>query len=111
MRLFVAIPLPGELRESLGRLQDASAAGLKWQDTGQMHLTLRFIGEVTEPAAGAIAGALRTVDVQPFGLTFRGTGAFPGRTESRRHLGRRAAGGASHAAAGGCGGGVPGRRT
>lgn len=77
MRLFVAIPLPAELRESLGLLQDVSAGGLNWQDPGQMHLTLRFIGEVDEPVAGEIAGALRTVEFPPFELTFRGTGAFP----------------------------------
>ena len=45
MRLFVAIALPDAVTASLALIQ-AGVPGARWQTREQMHLTLRFIGEV-----------------------------------------------------------------
>ena len=56
MRLFVAIQLPEVIKDTLtamcGGVDDAH-----WQERGQLHLTLRFIGEVD----GAVAHDIEDV--------------------------------------------------
>jgi len=54
-RLFVAIRPPDEVRELLLDLMEG--ADLRWQQDEQLHLTLRFIGEVDRPVANDIADA------------------------------------------------------
>ena len=43
-RLFVGLPIPGQIREQLTTLQPRSAPGLRPVSPGQMHVTLHFIG-------------------------------------------------------------------
>ena len=56
-RLFVAIRPPAEIRRALTALM-GGVAGARWQDDDQLHLTLRFIGEVDHHRAEDIAAAL-----------------------------------------------------
>ena len=73
-RLFVALCPPQEVRK---RLIDAmEGADLKWQDEEQLHLTLRFIGEVERPLANDVAAALSSVVFPPFDLEIHGVGRF-----------------------------------
>ena len=58
IRLFVGIALPPELRLRLSLLC-AGLPGARWVDPGNLHLTLRFIGEVDEGVASDIDAALR----------------------------------------------------
>ena len=44
-RLFVAIDLPPEIKKELGKIC-FGLPGAKWVPADQLHLTLRFIGEV-----------------------------------------------------------------
>ncbi|MDH3360290.1 MAG: RNA 2',3'-cyclic phosphodiesterase, partial [Desulfobulbaceae bacterium] len=44
-RLFVAIDLPDTIKERLAEIS-FGLPGAKWGQTEQLHLTLRFIGEV-----------------------------------------------------------------
>jgi 2'-5' RNA ligase len=56
----------------------APGARITWIPAPLMHLTLRFIGNVNDGTAAAIADALRpAVDRGPFTLHFEGAGAFP----------------------------------
>uniref|UniRef100_UPI0026E50FBF 2'-5' RNA ligase family protein n=1 Tax=Streptomyces albidus (ex Kaewkla and Franco 2022) TaxID=722709 RepID=UPI0026E50FBF len=56
MRLFTAILPPGHVLEGPGQLGDAvkelqaldGAAGLRWTDVANWHITLAFYGEVPE---------------------------------------------------------------
>ena len=60
MRLFVAVRPPAAVRDVLlDRMGGVAAA--RWQDDDQLHLTLRFIGEVDRHAANDIAAALAEV--------------------------------------------------
>jgi len=81
IRLFVAIDLPGELRQRLAMLCHGPG-GANWVAPENLHLTLRFIGEVQEPEIEEIVGRLRAIHSPPFVLTLAGAGHF----ESRRRV-------------------------
>jgi 2'-5' RNA ligase len=74
-RLFVAIRPPPHIRAQL-LAQMGGVAGARWQRDDQLHLTLRFIGEVDRHRAADIADALRTIRVAPFDASLSGVGAF-----------------------------------
>jgi 2'-5' RNA ligase len=74
-RLFVAIRPPEEVRDLLIDAMDDSPA-LRWVGDEQLHLTLRFIGEVERPVANDIAAALDRVRSPAFQLRVIGVGKF-----------------------------------
>ena len=74
-RLFVAIRPPEDVRDLLIDAMDDSPA-LRWVGDEQLHLTLRFIGEVERPMANDIAAALGGVRVPSFDLQAVGVGRF-----------------------------------
>ena len=74
-RLFVAIRPPEEIRDLLIDAMD-DAPVLRWVSDDNLHLTLRFIGEVERPLANDIADALRRVRFDRFGLRVTGVGRF-----------------------------------
>lgn len=73
MRLFAAIDLPWDLREPLTRLA-SGLPGARWVPEQNLHLTLRFIGEVQADRAEAVDLALATLRGKRFGLTLAGVG-------------------------------------
>lgn len=74
-RLFVAIEPPPEIKAVLlGTM--GGIAGARWQDEAQLHLTLRFIGEVDRHQANDIAAALQTLRYPPFDIAISGVGTF-----------------------------------
>lgn len=76
MRLFTAITIPEEIKAGLEELF-VPIEGVKWQDKSQMHVTLRFIGEVDSGTADQIKNALREVEVPPFDISLSKPGTFP----------------------------------
>lgn len=78
MRLFVAFALPDEVARSLMALQ-AGVPGANWRTREQLHLTLRFIGEVDGRDAAAIDDALAAISAPAFSLELKGVGEFGGR--------------------------------
>ncbi len=82
IRLFVSLKLPDEVRECL-HLVCCDVPGARWVDPDQLHLTVRFIGEVEEPVFEEIRDGLGSVHVAPFELEFRGVGHFPPRGQPR----------------------------
>lgn len=74
-RLFVAIRPPRALREVL-RAAMGGVPHARWQNDDQLHLTVRFIGEVDRPCGEDIAAALDTVYLQSFAIALDGTGQF-----------------------------------
>jgi 2'-5' RNA ligase len=75
IRLFAAIALPDEAAGDLARHQNGLREA-RWRTAEQLHLTLRFIGEVDEPRAADIASELEKAVVEPFQLELSGVGAF-----------------------------------
>lgn len=74
-RLFVAIRPPEPIRDRLIDAMDESPL-LRWTGDEQLHLTLRFIGEVERPLANDIADALGQIRFPAFELRISGIGRF-----------------------------------
>ena len=82
-RLFVAIDLPFAVKDALVAMM-GGVIGARWQSEDQLHLTLRFIGEVDTRTANAISEVLATVRHPAFEMSLRGIGSFErkGRTDA-----------------------------
>ena len=74
-RLFVAIRPPEPIRDLLIDAMDDSP-DFRWQDDEQLHLTLRFVGEVERPLANDLADALGQIRADPFELRIADVGRF-----------------------------------
>ena len=75
MRLFVALGLPELVAQSL-LLLEGGVPGARWQTRDQLHLTLRFIGEVDGRQAADIDDALAAIRTPGFTLELHGVGTF-----------------------------------
>lgn len=74
-RLFVAIRLPRPIRTRLLALM-GGVPGARWQTEDQLHLTLRFIGEVDRRRAEDLTAALLSATFPPFEIALQGAGHF-----------------------------------
>jgi 2'-5' RNA ligase len=74
-RLFVAIRPPEQIRDFLIDAMDDSP-DFRWQADEQLHLTLRFIGEVDRPLANDLADALAALRAEPIEVRVKGVGRF-----------------------------------
>ena len=81
MRLFVALAIPTEVREKIAALireLRGVDANPKWINPDNLHVTLKFIGEVAPEKAVKVSDALATVQTQqPVIVEFREIGFFP----------------------------------
>jgi 2'-5' RNA ligase len=79
VRLFAALDLPDDIADRLMALMKG-VGGAKWRPRENLHMTLRFFGEVPEPAADDIDAALGQVAEAngPFDLVLKGAGTFGG---------------------------------
>lgn len=77
-RLFAAIRPPEAVIDALLDLE-SDIAGARWQDADQLHLTLRFFGEIEGHVGEDLAAALGDVAAAPFTLVLRGVGHFESR--------------------------------
>lgn len=81
-RLFVAIDLPGEIKKDLYSIC-YGVPGAKWVPEEQLHLTLRFIGEVDGGVFTDIKDALEDIRLDAFAMKLKGLGYFPPRKKPR----------------------------
>jgi RNA 2',3'-cyclic 3'-phosphodiesterase len=77
-RLFVAVDLPEEIADQALRLCTGLPA-IRWTQPDQLHLTVRFIGEVPHDLFYEIGMALGEISLRPFELRLKGLGLFPPR--------------------------------
>jgi 2'-5' RNA ligase len=78
-RLFVAVRPPEPVRDLLIDAMD-DTADFRWQDDEQLHITLRFVGEVDRPLAEDLAAALGRIHAQPFTIRVSGVRRFEQRS-------------------------------
>ena len=78
IRLFVALELPEAVRSRLSMLQ-GGVPGARWSGDEQLHLTLRFTGEVDDHVAHDIDDALAGIRAPAFALELAGVGEFGGK--------------------------------
>ncbi|HYL84411.1 MAG TPA: RNA 2',3'-cyclic phosphodiesterase [Candidatus Angelobacter sp.] len=87
MRLFVALEIPSAVRENLAALLEelrAISREPRWARPQNLHVTLKFLGEVTDAKVEAIRIALGNVrSEQPATMDFRGLGFFPNEKQPR----------------------------
>ena len=85
-RLFVAIPVPTAVRDSVVALvervraeADPAARDVRWVRLDGLHLTLRFLGPTEDDRIASVAEAVdRTApSIPPFDIVIAGAGAFP----------------------------------
>ena len=80
MRLFVALDIPGEVREQLRQYVERVriyAPDARWARIESLHVTLKFIGEVAEAKVQEIKGTLAQAKSEPFPVDFKEIGFFP----------------------------------
>ena len=81
MRLFVALEIPSAVRQNLATLLDSMRAITKeprWVRAKNLHVTLKFLGEVAETKVDAVRNALTKIHSdKSIALDFRGLGFFP----------------------------------
>lgn len=82
IRLFVAVDIPEDLRGDISSIC-YGLPGAKWVTPDQLHLTLRFIGEVDGGVFREIRSVLENVKGQAFPLQIKGLGYFPPRKDPR----------------------------
>lgn len=82
LRTFIAVETSGAIRtralELMRKLQRAHA-DVKWVESHNLHLTLKFLGDTPATEIGAIVAAVRqaAASIEPFDIEIRGAGAFP----------------------------------
>ncbi|WP_271078217.1 RNA 2',3'-cyclic phosphodiesterase [Aurantiacibacter sp. MUD61] len=74
-RLFVALRPPEEVCDILLDTMEG-VAGARWQDADNLHITLRFIGEVDRHMFDDVVTALDSVPIAPFDVRIAGVGQF-----------------------------------
>ncbi len=80
-RLFVAVRPPPAVRAALSAVMEG-LPGARWQGDEQLHLTLRFIGEVDRHQAEDVAAALAAVAAPAITARIAGVGTF----DTRGHV-------------------------
>ena len=82
MRIFIAIELDKEIKKALSKIQDelkTTLVDVKWVEPENIHLTLKFLGEVEENKITKISQILKALSSQsePFTIALCELGAFP----------------------------------
>jgi 2'-5' RNA ligase len=82
IRTFIALDLPRSVQQSLGQLQEEFRgihAPVSWVKSHSIHITLKFLGNISLEQIPAIQTALEEIalSTSPFHLQGRGCGAFP----------------------------------
>ena len=83
IRAFIAIELPDAVKRELGQLEAQLKSGkqswVKWVDPNSIHLTLKFLGNITSNSIGEITRAIEEAarGIPPFQLEVKGVGVFP----------------------------------
>jgi 2'-5' RNA ligase len=82
IRSFIAIPLAGEVQRAarkIARELKGEKDGMKWVPEDNLHLTLKFLGDVVDRDIPQVCKVIREScqDIAPFELEFEGTGGFP----------------------------------
>lgn len=75
-RLFIALALPDPVRAAVAALQTPSR-NVRWTPLEQLHVTLRFLGDIFPDVKATLMNRLADVRVEPFILPVEGVGAFP----------------------------------
>lgn len=85
MRVFAAMPLPPGTAEEVSAWMECERLRyprLRWVNPGQLHLTLRFLGDVPASTLSELEKAVDALDFSPVGFTLDTAGCFKACGES-----------------------------
>lgn len=80
MRIFIALDIPADVRERLSQYVDRVrplAPDARWTRIESLHVTLKFIGEVSDAKVAEIKAALAPIRTEQFQFEFKEIGFFP----------------------------------
>lgn len=82
IRTFICIELSDALRKEIAGYIDSlrdTGQGVKWIEPENLHITLKFLGDVSEDRVETVVQAVKLTakDFNPFAMGFSGIGAFP----------------------------------
>ena len=86
MRIFIALDIPAEVRLRLTEYMERTrplAPQARWARVEGLHVTLKFIGHVSDATVGQIKAALVSIRTPPFTVRFEGVGFFPNAKAAR----------------------------
>ncbi|MDO9096506.1 MAG: RNA 2',3'-cyclic phosphodiesterase, partial [Candidatus Methanoperedens sp.] len=78
IRTFIAVELPERFVSEILRIESMlDTPGIKLVEPKQVHITMKFLGDISEDKVEAIASALSHVSCKPFEARIKGVGVFP----------------------------------
>lgn len=80
LRAFLALDLSAEVKARIMGVEESIrriGADVKLVEQENLHVTMKFLGEIRADRLDAVRGAVEGVRARPFELEARGTGAFP----------------------------------
>ena len=82
MRTFIAVEIPKDIQEAIGDYIDSireSFKDVKWVSPENLHLTIKFLGEVKESDLKNLSGCVEKAasDFSPFSIDLSNIGFFP----------------------------------
>ena len=89
VRSFIAIELPRNVKKGLEQIEykmkQGGYAGIKWVNPEGIHVTLKFLGNISSGQIIEISKVLKetTQEIYPFHLEIAGLGAFPNLRQPR----------------------------
>jgi len=88
IRAFIAVEIDAQIKQKISNLISVlkkSGADAKWADENQMHLTLKFLGNINKDKIEEISGAMSSVssNSKSFAVSFSEIGAFPDTSRPR----------------------------
>jgi len=82
LRTFIAVPINFHIQNAIGHIQNdlkKVGADIKWVNPKNIHITLKFLGEISSDKIENVSKILHDVIVpkEPFSMPFSTLGAFP----------------------------------
>ncbi len=88
MRSFTAVEIPEHIQQTVGdyiNKIDSQLTDIKWVKPENLHLTLKFLGDITERQAEAVRSCLKHIsgEFSPFDVSLSHLGCFPSRSHPK----------------------------
>ncbi len=78
IRTFIAVEFPDKFIPEIEKIESVlDTPGIKLVEPAQVHITLKFLGDISEDNVEPIASALSQVNCKPFEAGIKGVGVFP----------------------------------
>lgn len=81
LRCFIAIEIPDQIKRKISALKKEIA----WKSVSDenMHITLKFLGEIDDKKIPALVEKLKKTSFAPFDVSFKNVGGFPKKNHAR----------------------------